>query len=61
MKKLLKELDDRAEFWRTTKEDPHGIATAVYVALMEVRAAIRDSEGKGRKKRLNARKQTLSE
>ena len=34
--RLIEELKKRAEFWRTTEEDPHEIRTAVYVALSEV-------------------------
>jgi hypothetical protein len=41
---LIAELERRAEYWRTTKEDPHGIATAVMVALEEVASAVKAAE-----------------
>jgi len=39
---LLKKLEAKAEFHRTNKHDPHGIGTAVYVALLEVSKAIKE-------------------
>ncbi len=41
LEELKMEIGDRAEFWRTNTEDAHGINTAVYVALSEVRSAIK--------------------
>lgn len=35
-RRLRKELKLRAEHYRTLKEDPHGIGTAVYVVLLEL-------------------------
>lgn len=40
LQELLKELDQRIEFRRTNQNDPHGIDTAVMVALTEVRMAV---------------------
>ena len=37
---LAYELEKRAEYWRTTKMDPHGIAPAVMVALREMQDAV---------------------
>lgn len=36
-------LERRAETWRQNTDDPHGINTAVYVALLEVKEAISDA------------------
>ena len=36
-------LEKRAEAWRTNTNDPYGINTAVYVALLEVKEAISDA------------------
>ena len=38
--RLENELANREEAWRTRQDDPHNIATAVYVAIAEVRASI---------------------
>lgn len=36
-----RELEKREDWWRDCRHDPHGIATAMMVALGEVRQAIR--------------------
>jgi hypothetical protein len=36
-------LERRAETWRQNTDDPHGINTAVYVALLEVKEALSDA------------------
>ncbi len=41
LEELKMEIGARAEFWRTNQEDAHGISMAVYVALSEVRSAIK--------------------
>lgn len=41
---LIKQLEAKAESFRTMKEDPHNINTAVYVALLEVAEAVRRSD-----------------
>lgn len=37
---LKKNLAEKAEWWRTNTNDPHGMNTAVYVALVQVSDAI---------------------
>lgn len=44
LEQLTKNIDERAEFWRTNPEDPHGIGTAVYVALVEVSHSLADAK-----------------
>ena len=34
----------KIEHWRTTQNDPHGIATAVYAALCEVADAVKNAK-----------------
>lgn len=42
--RLINELEEKAEFHRTNTNDPHGIGTAVQVALSEVAQAIKDAQ-----------------
>ncbi len=42
LKKITDELRKAAERWRTTTDDPHGIATSVYVTLSEIARAVDD-------------------
>jgi hypothetical protein len=38
--KFIEAIDKRISFWRNNPDDPHGIATAVLVALSEVRETV---------------------
>jgi hypothetical protein len=43
LKHFAKELEKRAEWWRLETKDPHGISVAMYVALSELAASLKEA------------------
>ena len=41
---LILKLDDKIEFWRNVKQDPHNVANAVIIVLTEIKDAVQSSK-----------------